>query len=44
MRTVAVIEPGKVEVVEIGEPKPGPYQVRVRTEVKARFSARCSVE
>ena len=31
MRTIAVIEPGKVEVVDIAEPTPGPYQVRVKT-------------
>jgi len=39
MRTVAVIEPGKVEVVEIGEPKPGPYQVRVKTEAACLCNA-----
>jgi len=33
MRAVAVIEPGKVEIVELGEPEPGPYQAKVRTEV-----------
>ena len=31
MRAVAVIEPGKVELVEIPEPEPGPYEVRVKT-------------
>jgi len=33
MRAVAVIEPGKVEVVDVGKPEPGPYQAVVRTEV-----------
>ena len=32
MRTIAVIEPQKVEVADIAEPTPGPYQVRVKTE------------
>ncbi len=39
MRTVAVVEPGKVEVVEIGEPKPRPYQVRVKTEAACLCNA-----
>ena len=39
MRTVAVIEPGKVEVVEIGEPKLGPYQVRLKTEAACLCNA-----
>ncbi len=39
MRTVAVIEPGKVEVVDIPEPTPGPYQVRVKTEAAALCNA-----
>ena len=33
MRAVAVIEPGKVEVVDLPDPAPGPYQARVKTEV-----------
>jgi len=39
MRTVAVTEPGKVEVVDIAEPKPGPYQVRVKTEAACLCNA-----
>lgn len=39
MRTVAVIEPGKVEVVDIPEPSPGPYQVKIRTEVACLCNA-----
>jgi len=39
MRTVAVIEPGKVEIVEIPEPIPGPYQVRVKTEAACLCNA-----
>lgn len=33
MRAVTVIEPDKVEIQELGEPEPGPYQAKVRTEV-----------
>ncbi len=33
MFTVAVTEPGKVQVVDVPEPTPGPYEARVRTEV-----------
>jgi len=32
MRAVAVVEPNRVELVDLSEPAPGPYQVRVRTE------------
>ena len=39
MRTVAVIEPGKVEIVDVGEPKGGPYQVRVKTEAACLCNA-----
>ena len=39
MRTIAVVEPGKVEVVDIAEPKPGPYQVRVKTEAACLCNA-----
>jgi threonine dehydrogenase-like Zn-dependent dehydrogenase len=33
MKSVAVIEPGRVEVVEIPRPSPGPYDAVVRNEV-----------
>ncbi|MHC4249883.1 MAG: zinc-dependent alcohol dehydrogenase [Planctomycetota bacterium] len=33
MRTIAVVEPGKVEVVDVGKPEPGPYQAVVKTEI-----------
>ena len=33
MRTVVVTEPGRVEMVELRRPSPGPYQALVRTEV-----------
>lgn len=33
MKTVAVVEPGKVEVVETNQPVPGPYQALVKTDV-----------
>ena len=39
MRAVAVIEPGKVEIVDIAPPTPGPYQVRVKTEVACLCNA-----
>jgi len=39
MRAIAVVEPGKVEVVEIPEPAPGPYQVRVKTEAASLCNA-----
>jgi threonine dehydrogenase-like Zn-dependent dehydrogenase len=39
MRAVAVIEPGKVEIVDLPEPQPGPYQVKVRTEVACLCNA-----
>jgi len=39
MRAVAVVQPGKVEVVEIAEPTPGPYQVRIKTEVACLCNA-----
>jgi len=39
MRAVAVVEPGRVEVVEIPEPTPGPYQVRIRTEAACLCNA-----
>ena len=39
MKAVAVIEPGKVEIVEVSTPVPGPYQTRVRTEVATLCNA-----
>ena len=39
MRAVAVIEPNKVEVVDIAAPTPGPYQAIVKTEVAALCNA-----
>jgi D-arabinose 1-dehydrogenase-like Zn-dependent alcohol dehydrogenase len=39
MRAVAVIEPGRIELVDLPEPSPGPYQVRVKTEVACLCNA-----
>lgn len=39
MLAVAVVEPGKVRLVDIPEPIPGPYQARVRTEVACLCNA-----
>jgi len=39
MRTVAVIEPDKVEIVEVGKPEIGPYQALVRTEAACLCNA-----
>jgi len=39
MRAVAVTVPGKVELVELGKPRPGPYQALVKTEVAALCNA-----
>jgi threonine dehydrogenase-like Zn-dependent dehydrogenase len=39
MRAVAVVEPNKVEVVELGEPEVGPYQAKVRTEAACLCNA-----
>ena len=39
MRAVAVLEPGKVEIVELGTPVPGPYQALVKTELAALCNA-----
>lgn len=39
MRAVAVIEPGRVELVDVPEPTPGPYQVRIKTEVACLCNA-----
>jgi threonine dehydrogenase-like Zn-dependent dehydrogenase len=39
MRAVAVTEPGKVAIVELGRPTVGPYQALVRTEVACLCNA-----
>lgn len=39
MKAVAVLEPGKVELVELKLPTPGPYQALVKTEVAALCNA-----
>ncbi len=39
MRAVAVIEPGRVELVDLPEPTPGPYEARVKTEVACLCNA-----
>lgn len=39
MRAVAVIEPGRIELVDIPQPTPGPYEARVRTEVACLCNA-----
>ena len=39
MRAVAVMEPGKVELVRLPEPQPGPYQARVHTEAACLCNA-----
>ena len=39
MRAIAVIEPGKVEVVHLQPPVPGPYQALVKTEVACLCNA-----
>jgi D-arabinose 1-dehydrogenase-like Zn-dependent alcohol dehydrogenase len=33
MKSVAVIEPNRVEIVDISEPGPGPCEVRIKTEI-----------
>lgn len=33
MRSVAVVEPNKIELVNVPKPEPGPYEVRIRTEI-----------
>ena len=33
MRSVAVVEPNRIELVHIPEPEPGPYEVRIKTEI-----------
>lgn len=39
MRAVAVVEPGRVEIVTLDPPTPGPYQAVVKTEVAALCNA-----
>jgi len=39
MRAVAVIEPGKVEIVDVPAPTPGPYQALVKLEAAALCNA-----
>ncbi len=39
MRAIAVIEPGKVEVVQLEPPRPGPYQALVKTETACLCNA-----
>ena len=39
MRAVAVMKPGEVRVVEVGVPRPGPYQALVQTEVAVLCNA-----
>ncbi len=39
MRAVAVIEPGRLELVDVPEPTPGPYEARVKTEVACLCNA-----
>jgi threonine dehydrogenase-like Zn-dependent dehydrogenase len=39
MLSVAVVEPNRVELVEIPESIPGPYEARIRTEVAALCNA-----
>jgi threonine dehydrogenase-like Zn-dependent dehydrogenase len=39
MRAVAVIEPNRVEIVDLGRPTPGPYQAVVKTEVACLCNA-----
>lgn len=39
MRAVAVVEPGRVELVDLESPRPGPYQALVKTDVAALCNA-----
>ena len=39
MRAVAVVEPGKLDVVELETPAPGPYQALVKTDLAALCNA-----
>ena len=46
MRAVAVIEPGRVELVDLPEPTPGPYEARIKTTIAAagQADAACRTE
>jgi len=33
MRSVAVVKPNRIELVDIPEPEPGPYEIRIKTEI-----------
>ena len=39
MFSVAVVEPGKVNLIKVHEPVPGPYEVKVKTELAALCNA-----
>lgn len=39
MRTVVVVEPGKVEIADMPPPTPGPYQARVKTDAACLCNA-----
>jgi len=39
MRAIAVVEPGRVEVIDLAEPSPGPYQVKVKSEAACLCNA-----
>ena len=39
MRSVVVVEPGKVEIVDLPAPEPGPYQALVKTDLAALCNA-----
>ncbi len=39
MLAVVVVEPGRVELVDLPEPSPGPYEARVKTEVASLCNA-----
>ncbi len=39
MKGVAVVEPGKVELIELARPVPGPYQALVKTDVACLCNA-----
>ena len=39
MFAVAVIKPGKLQIVDVPEPTPGPYEARIRTEVACLCNA-----
>jgi hypothetical protein len=33
MLSVAIVEPGRLEIVDVPRPKPGPYEALVRSEI-----------